>query len=406
METYNNTHRRPITPPNERNKAMHLQNDNQMPYLGRQDAPLKDIPYLNQQSNEFSSNLPASTAPSAPVATAPTAIPNTNTANSTANPFVTRDESHPTQNSIISDTPLQGNNNSNIRTQYNAFPFENKNSKFAAGNINSVNKHHSPMSTTTTTTTSSATERNTLDTNKFQNGHSQRNEITYRIEHEVLSILQWKNPVRSGSIFALIVGSIMLTRWYSLLQIGSTLLTLAIGINLVYVNVMLQSRKILTNQEASHPYSDVIDNGRFTMIDKNSVNRYATMLSEVAETVIRALTRIIFIENTATSMKWMAIFFAIWKVSAHVSTMNIIMTVVISAFIFPRLYISNKDVVDAHLHKGQTMLQTGIKQAQDVATHAVQDTYAKSRAFVAKTGTTGTDAKNTMSKHSVTLKDE
>ncbi|KAI8389475.1 hypothetical protein BD560DRAFT_381806 [Blakeslea trispora] len=241
---------------------------------------------------------------------------------------------------------------------------------------------------------------------------SQRNDTTRRIEHEVLSILKWKNPVRSAAILGLTVGSILLTRWYSLLQIGSSLLTLAIGINLVYVNLVLQSQKVLTNQDAAHLFffglihSDVIHNRTHAMIDRQNVRHYSNVMTEVAETVIRALTRIVFIENTWTSAKWMSIFFVVWKISAHVSTMNIILGFVVSAFVFPRLYISNKDVVDAQLHKGQTLLQSGIKQAHTAATSAVQDTYAKSRAFVAQAGTTGTDAKNTMTKQSVTVKED
>jgi hypothetical protein len=152
--------------------------------------------------------------------------------------------------------------------------------------------------------------------------------------------------------------------------------------------------------------SDVIHNENRTMIDRKSVRHYSTMMTEVSETVIRALTRIVFIENTATSAKWMCIFFVIWKVSAYISTMDIVLAVVTSAFIFPRLYISNKDVVDAQLHKGQILLQNGIHQARSVASKAVHDTYNKSRAYVAKAGTTGTDAKNTMSNTSVTTKQD
>lgn len=95
---------------------------------------------------------------------------------------------------------------------------------------------------------------NTSGQTRTYQGGSLRTDTTHRIESEVLSILQWRNPVRSGAIFGLVVGSIIMTRWYSLLQISSSLLTLAIGINLVYVNLVLQSQKVLTNQDASHPY--------------------------------------------------------------------------------------------------------------------------------------------------------
>ncbi|OBZ87309.1 hypothetical protein A0J61_04639 [Choanephora cucurbitarum] len=282
----------------------------------------------------------------------------------------------------------------------------------------SERKHEVPATAphnyqTTNTTTAAAVpnapmSHQTTSKNPFagEQTQSQRNDTTRRIENEVLSILKWKNPVRSAAILGVTVGSILLTRWYSLLQIGSSLLTLAIGINLVYVNLVLQSQKVLANQEAAHPYNDVIHNRTHAMIDRQNVRHYSNVMTEVAETLIRALTRIVFIENTWTSAKWMSIFFVVWKISAHVSTMNIILGFVVSAFVFPRLYISNKDVVDAQLQKGQTLLQTGIKQAQTAASSAVQDTYAKSRAFVAQAGTTGTDAKNTMTKQSVTVKED
>jgi hypothetical protein len=142
------------------------------------------------------------------------------------------------------------------------------------------------------------------------------------------------------------------------------------------------------------------------MIDRKSVSHYSNVMTDLTETVVRALTRIVFVENTFTSMKWMAIFFLIWKVSSVVSTMNIVLTTVISAFIFPRLYISNKEIVDAHIHKGQTLLNTGMTKAQTAAADVVQSSYSKSRAFVAQVGTTGTDAKNTLSKSSATLKED
>jgi hypothetical protein len=95
-------------------------------------------------------------------------------------------------------------------------------------------------------------ERDTPTPRKYSG--SQRNETTYRIEREVLDILQWKDPVRSGAIFAISVGSIILTRWYSLLQMTATGLTLATAVNLLYVNFVVHSKRVLTNTEASHPY--------------------------------------------------------------------------------------------------------------------------------------------------------
>ncbi|KAL7315157.1 hypothetical protein PS15m_006644 [Mucor circinelloides] len=378
MDSYAIHQQRPITPPNDRSKlqepVIDVQNKGEMPFERQnEESSLSDLSHLSKQ-HATSTMPPVSTAPSAPGATATAA---------SANPFLSSHQDSLDKPSILSDTPSQ----STKRAQKLDDPFNDIRSRTAP----------SPASNTNYTTSSSSSS-------KYGSG---RNDTTHRIESEVLNILNWKNPVRSGSIFALIVGSIILTRWYSLLQIGSSLLTIAIGVNLIYVNFIMQGQKLVSsNQDASHPYNNVIHNDKHTMIDKQSVRHYSTVMTEVSETLIRALTRIVFVENTATSIKWMSIFFVIWKVSAHVSTMDIVLAVVISAFIFPRLYISNKDVVDAQIQKGQTLIQTGIEKAQNAATSAAQDTYVKSRAAFAKAGTTGTDAKNTMSKESVTIKED
>lgn len=387
MDTYATHQQRPITPPNDRTK-IHQQNDNgqkdtDFPYIERhgEEASLSDLQYLSKQNAAAANAMPpASTAPSAPNATA-----------ANANPFVFKQDDN--QSSILSDIPTQ----STKRAKKMDDPFNDiKPAQLSSSVPSSAPSSFAPPSSGLSTSTESS--------NKYGSG---RTDTTHRIENEVLNILKWKNPVRSGSILGLIVGSIILTRWYSLLQISSSLLTIAIGVNLIYVNFILQGQKLVSStQDASHPYNNVIHNDKHTMIDKQSVRHYSTVLTEVSETLIRALTRIVFIENTATSIKWMSIFFVIWKVSAHVSTMDIVLAVVMSAFIFPRLYISNKDVVDAQIQKGQTMIQNGIEKAQTAATSAAQETYTKSRAAFAKAGTTGTDAKNTMSKESVTVKED
>ncbi|KAG2235028.1 Reticulon-domain-containing protein [Thamnidium elegans] len=422
MDTYN----RPITPPIDRSKVeattIHTSNGGvtTIPnHLDKRDD-LNDIDHLHRQQDSIRHSSLNSQVNSA--FSAPPPVQSATHVPSTANPFVSREERR-SSNPLHQDPFHQDLSSSlNRDTTTSSFGSDAHRNVAPISSINSdSHRATAPTASSFDNDTTSSFDRDSTAHKRsipsaFDNQYNehtstkkhtgQRNTTTYRIENEVLRILQWKNPVRSGVIFAAIVGSIILTRWYSLLQIGSTSLTLAIGINLIYVNTILQSQKVLTNQQASHPYSDVIDNEKHSMINQQSVNHYSTVITELSETVIRALTRIIFIENTMTSIKWMTISFAIWKISAHFSTMDIVLMVVISAFTFPRLYISNKDVVDAQLQKGQSIIQTGINKAQTAATENVQNTYVKARAFVAQVGTTGTDAKNTMRKSSVTIKDE
>ncbi|KAI8381379.1 Reticulon-domain-containing protein [Radiomyces spectabilis] len=236
-------------------------------------------------------------------------------------------------------------------------------------------------------------------------GSSHRNETTDHMEREVWRVLRWENPVRSAAILVLSVGSILLTRHYSLLQISSALLTVAIGLNFLYVTFMTQSQKVFNDGQSSHPYTGVLQKESLTEMNKQNVQRYSSVLVDLAETVAHALARIVLIENSATSLKWLAIFYTTWTISAYVSSMTILLIFLISAFIFPRLYLSNKDVVDAHLQQGETLLRNQLSRAQGVTTDTFNDAYHKARAYMAQVGTTGTDAANTLNRESVVLKD-
>jgi Flp pilus assembly protein TadB len=65
--------------------------------------------------------------------------------------------------------------------------------------------------------------------------------------------------------------------------------------------------------------------------------------------------------------QWLCIFFIMWRISAYVSSRVIISAFIISAFIVPRLYISNKDIIDARIQQGQTIIHTQLHNAQEFA---------------------------------------
>lgn len=51
----------------------------------------------------------------------------------------------------------------------------------------------------------------------------------------------------------------------------------------------------------------------------------------------------------------------------------IITTFIVSAFILPRLYISNKDLVDARLQQSQAIINTELQRAQEFASGKIAD---------------------------------
>ncbi|GAA5808651.1 hypothetical protein MFLAVUS_002044 [Mucor flavus] len=211
-------------------------------------------------------------------------------------------------------------------------------------------------------------------TRKYQkNVHVQRTETTRRIEASVLRILKWEDPIRSGVILAGLIGSIILTDSYSLLQIIAFGLTLAIGVNLAYVVGSGFCMNMIADRPSVNPYSHILENKHDNLLNKANAIHYSSVSVDVAETIARALTRIIFIEDTKTSVKWFIIFLFTWKISAFVSSRVIVTTFIVSAFVLPRLYISNKDLVDARIQQSQALLNTQIQRTQEFANSTIAD---------------------------------
>ncbi|CDH49774.1 hypothetical protein RO3G_15560 [Lichtheimia corymbifera JMRC:FSU:9682] len=266
-----------------------------------------------------------------------------------------------------------------------------------------------PTSHTTTTTTDTTTpsmQDPIATTTSSGSGSSERTEVTQRIERQIYQLLQWENPIRSGVTLGVILLSLVLSRSYSLLQIGAALLTIGIGLNLIYVTFVVQTQKVFSDsKEPVHPYSGVIGRKEdFTSIDKRTVHHYSSLAVDIAETVIRALARIVFIEDSMTSLKWLVIFYLTWTVSAHVSSRTIIGFFVVSAFVFPRLYMSNKGIIDSHIQHGEAVIKQQLSTAQTFVEDNVTDASAKMKAYFAKAGTSGTDAKNSIQNTSATMK--
>jgi hypothetical protein len=286
---------------------------------------------------------------------------------------------------------------------------QNKKTRVLADMNDDPIAHKYTAANTTDPPPSSKATRTFNDTQDKENpwsGSTSRTDVTQRIEGQVWSILRWENPMRSIVVLASIMGSLILTRSYSLLQIVAALSTLAIGLNLVYVTFVVQTQRVFSDQgQPLHPYRSVIGNKeQLTAVNRDMVMHYSSLVVDIAETVIRGLARIVFIEDSKTSLKWLAIFYLTWTVSAHLSSRTILGIFTISAFIFPRLYISNKGIVDAHIQQGETVLRKHFSTAQNIATSKVQDAYASARAYMATSGTTATDGINSLKNEAVAEK--
>ncbi|CAO3597847.1 unnamed protein product [Absidia cylindrospora] len=186
-----------------------------------------------------------------------------------------------------------------------------------------------------------------------------------RLEHDIRKLLLWKQPVRSGAYFLLILGGLILSKSYSLIQIISALLTIVTAINLVYVNVTIQTQRILADRPGVNPYSALLKKDDMATMDRNFLQRSTELVADVVEAFLQRVSRIVLIENTATSAKWLGLFYIVWKLSAIISVRVLASLGTLLIFSVPLFYTRNQTCVDSKLLQGQAICQTHLEHAQE-----------------------------------------
>ncbi|CAO3597194.1 unnamed protein product [Absidia cylindrospora] len=196
-----------------------------------------------------------------------------------------------------------------------------------------------------------------------------KKEQVKRLEQDVQRLLLWQNPTRSGAYFILIVSGLILSKSYSLIQIGSALLTIATGVNLLYVTFTIQTQRILADRPGVNPYRDLLHDNEITTMDRNFLQRNTELVADVIEALLQKTLRIVLIEDTTSSAKWLTIFYVVWKLSAIISVRTLVTLLTFVLFSVPLLYRYNKNFVDARIHHAESVCHAQLEHGQDKLQH-------------------------------------
>ncbi|KAI8341071.1 Reticulon-domain-containing protein [Chlamydoabsidia padenii] len=190
-----------------------------------------------------------------------------------------------------------------------------------------------------------------------------------RLQQDIEKLVLWKTPLRSGAYFVLLLSVLILSKSYSVIQIVSAILTISIGINLIYVNVTIQTQRILADRQGINPFHTLLQDNEITTIDRGFLKRTTEMVADVTEAFLQWVSRIVLIENNAYSAKWMGIFYIVWKLSAIISVRTLVTLLTLLLFSVPLLYSYNKTFVDARIQQVRSVCQTHLEQGQHQLEH-------------------------------------
>ncbi|ORZ12301.1 Reticulon-domain-containing protein [Absidia repens] len=206
------------------------------------------------------------------------------------------------------------------------------------------------------------------------------------IKARIASLIYWEYPRRSASYLGVSLSVLVLTQYYSVLQIIAAFFTLATGANWVYVNTHKQTQRIIAGKSAEdikNPHNDRLQT-KGALIPRDRVTHAAQLTVDVFEVIARQVTKLILIEDNTQSAVAVGVSYLLWTLAKYISTKYLVGFFLVSAFSFPRLYLQHQEVIDAHVAQHSENARVLAKQYGGVASVKAQQLYDQAWASLKK----------------------
>ncbi|KAI8340021.1 hypothetical protein BC941DRAFT_500603 [Chlamydoabsidia padenii] len=193
-----------------------------------------------------------------------------------------------------------------------------------------------------------------------------KKEHTKLIEQKVRQLLLWSHPIQTSICFVLAMTGLYVSASYSFIQVISALLTLTIGINLVYVNLAIQTSRIFAGHTGSNPYSAYLYDTKIVWMDRTFLRHNTLLIADKLDPLLQKLIHILLIDNSAESAKWFGIFYASWNLTTIISFRTLATLGVLMLFSLPSFYTHNKNFVDSLSLQLEAIRNTYLDRLQEI----------------------------------------
>lgn len=213
------------------------------------------------------------------------------------------------------------------------------------------------------------------------------------LKTKVESLIYWEYPKKSGTVLAGSLGVLVLTQYYSLLQILAGVFTLVTGMNWVFVNTHKQGQRFIGGKSVeniSNPHSARLQ-AKGAYIPRERVVRTAQLTVDVVEAVTQQITKLVLIEDNWRSAMSLVVSYLVWTLAKFVSTKYLVAVFVLSAFSVPRLYLQHQELVDSQIAIQSKKGRALVEQYGGLAGGKIKELTEQARSFI-KTKTSGTPA--------------
>lgn len=210
------------------------------------------------------------------------------------------------------------------------------------------------------------------------------------LKTKVESLIYWEYPKKSALFLVGSLSILVLTQYYSLLQIVAGLFTFVTGVNWIFVNTHKQGQRFIggkSSADISNPHDGRLSS-KGTYIPRDRVLRTAQLTIDVVEVIAQQITKLVLIEDNWRSAISLVASYFIWTLAKVVSTKYLVGFFVLVAFSIPRLYLQNQDIVDAHIAQQSTNARVLAEKYGGVANQKVRGLTQQASAFI-KSKTSG-----------------
>ncbi|KAJ3039491.1 hypothetical protein HDV00_012171 [Rhizophlyctis rosea] len=181
-----------------------------------------------------------------------------------------------------------------------------------------------------------------------------------RVRH----ILLWNNPLHSGAALTGLLGSIYILSHYSPLRIFSFLAAIAIGANLLFVNLWVHGGRMITTEGVKKPPTTwYLDNTNRNVIQHHHVREASEFVADLINVAIGWFASIVAVDNNGRSAEALVGALALYWLSGMLTGWTLLTAVIIIAFTAPILYINNKDAIDGQVGHAQAYAAQGYQNA-------------------------------------------
>ncbi|KAI9322614.1 Reticulon-domain-containing protein [Dichotomocladium elegans] len=204
------------------------------------------------------------------------------------------------------------------------------------------------------------------------------------IKRRVVSLVYWENPYCSGGVLAGLLGVLILTQYYSVLQMAAAFFTLVTGVNLIYVNAHKQGQRVFNGKpvdEVTNPHSQRF---KATYIPRDRVVRTAQLAVDVVEAVVQQVIRLVLIEDSWRSAWAVAVAYLVWTLATYVSTKYLAVAFLLGAFSVPRIYSQNQELIDNQVAQCSAQGRAIVERYGSVASKKAKDLYGQAVNAVSK----------------------